>query len=334
MVAVNFFVGKPWGLGAATMLAGFATALLGLFGIFDMAGLPVIAPPGLSAQDRFGFDAGLIVTAAAAAGFLLRPIRQDVAALLPIRADDPVHLMALVLTTILLGTQVTFITFTDVLGASISQPPLQVLDLFEEEIPFLIAALVGVGIFIRRSVPAAAVRLGLVVPAWWHIALALGAAGIFFAFGQQADVLSHALTPQLAHRVDTTTSHIFGQLNNPIGIAAIALLPGICEEILFRGALQPRIGLVATAVLFASIHTEYGFSIDTLSVLVIALGLGLIRKYLNTTASVTCHVSYNLLVGIGITGPALYAAILIEVVLVAATAYGLWSRRRAGPAGP
>lgn len=341
VIAVQFLVAKPWGIGAATILAGFTIAVPAIAGISGVAGvlyaqseLPALVPSGVSAQEAFGFNAGLVVTAVAAAGFLLRPIRKDIGSFVPIKPDDPVHLMALVLTTILLGTQISAIAFTDLLAANNSQPPLGVVDLVENELPFLIAALFGVGIFIRRSLPASTARLGLVPPAWWHVALALAAAGVFFAFGQQADVLSHTLTPQLAHRVDVTTQHVFGQLNNPVGIAAIALLPGLCEEILFRGALQPRIGLIATAILFTSIHTEYGLSIDTLSVLVIALGLGLIRKYLNTTASATCHVSYNLLVGIGITGAALNAAIGLELVLVAATAYAIWTRRRATPVAP
>ena len=87
--------------------------------------------------------------------------------------------------------------------------------------------------------------------------------------------------------MDQTTQHVFAGLDNPLGIAALALFPGICEEILFRGALQPRIGLLATALLFTSIHTQYGISLDALSVLVVALGLGLIRRYTNTTTSVS-----------------------------------------------
>jgi len=140
---------------------------------------------------------------------------------------------------------------------------------------------------------------------------------------------SQALTPDLARRVETVTQHVFGQLNNPVGIAALALVPGICEEILFRGALQPRIGLVATALLFTSIHTEYGFSFDALAVFVIAIGLGLIRKYANTSSSVLCHASYNLLAGIGVGGTYLAVAAVIEVLLVGFAAYGIWSRRRA-----
>jgi len=92
--------------------------------------------------------------------------------------------------------------------------------------------------------------------------------------------------------------------------------------------LQPRIGLMATALLFTSIHTQYAFSLDTAAVLVIALGLGLLRRYTNTTTSCTCHVSYNLLVGIGVAGAVVNAAIAAEVALVAISAYAIWARRR------
>lgn len=333
VIAANWFVGKPWGGNATALLAGFTVLMVGLVGISDLAGLPVLAPSGLSAQSRFGVDAGTIVTAAASAGFILKPIRKDLAAFLPIDPESPVHMMALVLGAILLGTQVTSIAFTDVLAANNAQPPLSVLDLIEDELPFLVVAIAGVGIFIRRNVPASARRLGLVVPAWWQIALALAAAGIFFAFAAQMDVLSHDLTPDIARRVDATTQHVFGQLNNPVGVVALALLPGVCEEILFRGALQPRIGILATALLFASIHTEYGLSLDTVAILVIAIGLGLIRKYANTTASGACHVTYNLLVGFGVSGVMVDAAVAVELVLIAAVAYAVWSnRRRAAPA--
>jgi membrane protease YdiL (CAAX protease family) len=236
---------------------------------------------------------------------------------------------------ILFGTQIITIAFTDVLAADQKQPPLTLTDLIVQEVPFLILAGAGVGIFMRRQPSGAVARLGLVRPAWWHLGLALAAAGIFFAFSQGMDYLSQALTPDLARRVQTVTDHVFGQLNNPVGIAALALVPGICEEILFRGALQPRIGLVATALLFTSIHTEYGFSVAALAIFVIALGLGLVRKYTNTTSSVLTHATYNLLAGFGIGGSYLAVAAVIEVALVGIAAYGIWRSRRAvaNPAG-
>jgi membrane protease YdiL (CAAX protease family) len=242
--------------------------------------------------------------------------------------DSPVHAYALVLAVIMFGTQVATIAFADVLAIDQKLPPISIGDILASETPFLVMALAGVGLYIRRNAAGAAERLGLTRPSWWQIALALAAAGAFFALIQGADRLSHILTPGVASQVDRTTQHVFGGLNDPIGIAAIALLPGVCEELLFRGALQPRLGLVATALLFTSIHTQYGLSFDALSVLVVALGLGLIRKYTNTTTSCVSHVTYNLLAGVGIAGALAGVAIAFELGLIALTGYGLWSSRR------
>lgn len=327
VIAANVFVGKPWAASATTLVAGSAVAAVGFFGVVDMLGVQVLAPD-LSPQTRFALDAGQIVTAAAAAGFLIPPIRRDFAMLAPIDPDNPVHTLALVLATLLLGTQITSIAFTDVLTADLNQAPLSLADLALDEGPFLVLALAGVGLFIRRNAAGAAGRLGLVRPAWWHIVVALAAAGVFLALGQASDVLSHTLSPDLARRVDATTNHVFGQLGSPIGIVAVAIIPGICEEVLFRGALQPRLGLIVTAVLFTSVHTEYGISFDTLAVFILALGLGLIRKYTNTTTSSLCHVSYNLLVGIGLAGAMLNVAIVAEAMLIAVAGYAIWTERR------
>ena len=331
MITANAAVGKSWASVAGAALGGLAAGMTGLAGLLDISGAPIFAS-GLSNQARFAIDAGTIVTAVAAAGFLLRPIRKDLAMILPIDPDNPVHTLALVLATLLLGTQVAALAFTDVLAADRAGPPLTIADLFLNETPFLILALTGVGLAIRRGPVATGARLGVVRPAWWQIALALACAGGFYALSQGSDVVSHALTPGLAQRVDATNQHLFGQLGGPAAIATLAIVPGICEELLFRGALQPRIGLVATAVLFTSIHTQYGLSVDTVTIFVLALGLGLIRKYANTTASCTCHISYNLLEAVGIAGAAVAAALVVELLLVAVTAYAIWADRLRPPA--
>jgi uncharacterized protein len=327
----NVAVGKSWANIATPILAAYApviTVLVGGLDLFASQFGTAVLSSDLSAQARFAVDAGFVVTGVAAAGFVFKPIRRDMAGFLQIDPDSPVHALALSLALVFFGTQVTFIAFTDVLAADQAAPPLSLSDLVLNETPFLILALAGVGLFIRRKAADTESRLGLVVPRWWHIALALAAAGGFFALASGSDALNHVWSPDLARKVDATTQHLFGRLNGPVGIAAVALVPGICEEFLFRGALQPRIGLVATALLFTAIHTQYGLSVDTLAILLIALGLGLIRKYTNTTASCACHVSYNLLAGIGIAGAAVGPAIGVEVGLVAMTAYGIWSSRR------
>jgi membrane protease YdiL (CAAX protease family) len=326
VITANAAVGKRWATHATGILAGLTAGAAFLVGALDLggAGLVQTGPAG----QQVGLDTGIMVTAAAAAVLAARPVREVIARTIPIDPDSPVHAYALVLAVLMLGTQLATVVFADVLAIDQTLPPISVADILASEVPFLVMALAGVGLYVRRNAPGAADRLGLHRPEWWQVALALAAAGAFFALVQGADSLSHLWTPGIASQVDKTTQHVFGGLNDPIGIAAIALLPGICEEILFRGALQPRLGLVATAVLFTSIHTQYGLSFDTLSVLVVALGLGLIRKYANTTTSSVCHVTYNLLAGVGIGGAFLGVGIAVELLLVAVTGYGVWSSRR------
>jgi hypothetical protein len=67
-------------------------------------------------------------------------------------------------------------------------------------------------------------------------------------------------------------------------------------------------------------------------VFVLALGLGLLRKYTNTTTTIVCHATYNLIVGIGVASQFLGFAIAAELALVALTAFALRSYRRRSPA--
>jgi membrane protease YdiL (CAAX protease family) len=330
VIAANAAVGRRWAHLAIGILSGVSAGVTFLIGALDLAGAGRAAG-GSGTQSPVPVDVGIMVTAAIAAALASKPLRERIARLLPIDPDNPVHALALVLAVLLFGTQVTSIVFTSV-GAS-TQTALTLADLISQELPFLILAGAGVGLFMRRNLSQATERLGLTVPAWWQVVLAVAAAGVFFAFGLGMDWLSHVWTPDVAAQVDSTSRRLFGGLATPMGIAALALAPGICEEIMFRGALQPRLGIIATALLFTCIHTQYGLSLDALSVFVIAIGLGLIRKFTNTTTSVITHTTYNLIVGlagIGVAGSQGDVAIVVaaEVVLVAVSAYGIWSVRR------
>jgi len=326
VITANAAVGKPWAGHATGILAGMTAGAAFLIGALDLGGAGLVQA-GSNGQ-KLGLDIGIMATAVIAATLASKPVRERVSRVAPIDPDSPVHAYALVLAVILFGSQLSTIVFVDVLTVDQQLPSMTLADLAASETPFLILALAGVGLYIRRAPAGVAERLGLARPAWWQIVIALAAAGAFFAFIQSADSLSHQLTPQVAKQVDRTTQHVFAGLDNPLGIAALALLPGICEEILFRGALQPRIGLLATALLFTSIHTQYGLSFDALSVFVVAIGLGVIRMYSNTTTSCVCHVSYNLLAGIGVASGLLGVAAGVEALLIGIGAYGLWSNRR------
>ena len=321
-------VDRTWTGLATGILTGLTSGATFLFGAVYFAG--VLGPPATGPSGQ-AVGVGIMVSAVVAAVLSSNPARRRIARVIDIDPENPVHALAVVLAVILFGSELALVSFVDVLAADRSQPPLTVIDLFAQQVPFLIIAVAGVGLYARRNATETAARLGAVRPAWWQLTLALAAAGVFFAFGEGVVSLSQAWTPDVARNVEITTQHIYGGLATPVGIAAIALLPAICEEVLFRGALQPRLGLVVTALLFTSIHTQYSISFDTLAVFVLALGLGLIRKYTNTTTSAICHATYNLVVSIGVGSELLGYAIAVEVVLAALTVFALWSVRRRVP---
>jgi membrane protease YdiL (CAAX protease family) len=321
----NAAAGRRWANQAAEIAGGIAGGLFCLLGVADLAGAQIFVPaPNRSMQQLL--DLTIMATGLAVATVSSRQVRASLARVIPIDPASPVHALALILAVMMFGVDVGVVAFTDVLGANARSSPLSIADLVFTELPFFVFAFAGVGLFVRRDVSESARRLGVVVPRWWQIVVAVAVAGAFVAIVAGTDALDHALIPSVASRVDEASNHLFGALANPYGIAALAFVPAICEDLLFRGALQPRLGLVATAVLFTSIHTEYGLSFDTLGIFVLALGLGAVRRYSNTTTSIACHAVYNLLVGIGVTATPATAA--VEVVLVAAAGYIVWSQRR------
>jgi membrane protease YdiL (CAAX protease family) len=278
----------------------------------------------------------MLLTGLAVAALITETARSTLARFLPIDSRSAVHATALVLTTVLVGSQLANQLAVDVLSQQASTgQALSPLDLVLQELPFLVAAALGVGLFIRRRPAATMDRLGLIRPTAWQVVLGLSAAFVFFAFGNGMDALAHVVSPGTAQKVDAANQHLFGQLGNPVGIATIALSAGICEEALFRGALQPRLGILWTAIVFTTVHTQYGLSLDAVAVLVLAIGLGLLRRVTNTTTSTVCHVVYNTLVGVGVSGvllgPALIAGGILVVTSVAAFFTGRLGSLRTAP---
>jgi membrane protease YdiL (CAAX protease family) len=273
----------------------------------------------------------LALTAASAAALLAAPIRARLAGTIPIDPASAVHATALVLSTALVGVELANQTAVDELSRQAqSGPVLGPIDVVLMELPLLILAVLGVGLLVRRDPGATADRLGLVRPQVWHIPLALAAAGAFFAFGVGMDALGHLLTPGLASQVQAANQRLFGGLSNVGGIVTIAFAAGVCEETLFRGALQPRLGLLWPAIVFTSVHSQYGLSIDALAVFVLALGLGLLRRVANTSTAIICHVTYNLVVGLAAAGVGvawLAPGLAVEALLIALTLVVVFTAR-------
>jgi membrane protease YdiL (CAAX protease family) len=80
-----------------------------------------------------------------------------------------------------------------------------------------------------------------------------------------------------------------------VAALALGLLAGTGEEILFRGAIQPRYGLLLTTLLYTVLHVQYELSLVSLGVFGLAILLGLERRWFGTTACILTHALYDAL---------------------------------------
>jgi hypothetical protein len=168
------------------------------------------------------------------------------------------------------------------------------------QLPFLVVAVLGVGAGVRRSPRQTLARLGYgpISPKQ------LGVVALFavsaFALSLAADHLFSLLQPDLYRDVGRVSRALFDPRGlSPVSAVLFALLiglgAGLGEETLFRGAVQPALGILPTSLLFASMHVQYGPSLLLGYIFLLSIGLGLLRRYINTTASFVAHASYNVL---------------------------------------
>ena len=287
----RFATARILSLIAGGALAGIAL-LVGLVG--TLLHLLAYAAGGESASKFWTAEQALLPFAAAGLLgllFLWPAVQRAVARILPIRSGSPVIYLTVVLGLLLvaqqLSTQVT------------AQPPLTYGELLAQDVPLLILAFVGVGIFIRRSPRETIDRLALLPPAqkrWWLVSI-IGI-GVFMTVAFGIEAVANVVAPSQQKQVTDVTTVLFSHFNNPAAIIFLGVLAGVVEETLFRGALLPRFGIVVTAILFAALHIQYAVSFATLEVFVLGLGLGWLRvKSGSTLPGVLTHAGYDIAVG-------------------------------------
>lgn len=321
VLLANLALRERWAWFANQALA--AAAILAAGG----AGLATLATD----RSRAGPGAILLIAALAATPFLFRRPRELAGRLLPLDPASPVTMLAMVGVVLLVGLQLQYQAGTDALAAIGRSPQVRPVDILVQELPLLLIALFSVGWLTRRSNGAVLARLGVVRPAWWQLTCGLAIAGLFFAVTQGAEHLQEAIDPMQARRLSQATGHYYAGISGAVGVAAIALAPAIAEEGLFRGALQPRLGILVAALAFAAMHSQYGLTVDTLLVFTLGAGLGLVRRHLNTTTAMVTHAGYNAVAAIGLTSSLLTVAGIAEAGLVVATLALLQLTRNSRP---
>ena len=224
--------------------------------------------------------------------YLWPKVQALVARLLPVRPGSPVIYLTVVFGLILVALQI---------GAQVeAQQPLTYTDLLAQDLPLLALAFFGVGLWIRRSPRQAVERLGLEPPPdrrWWLASL-LGIA-VFMAVAFVIEAVANVVAPAQEKQVTDVSNLLFSHFNNPAAVIFLGLLAGVVEETLFRGALLPRFGIVASSVLFAALHTQYAVSFATLEVFVLGMGLGWLRvQSRSTLPCMVTHAGYDIAVGL------------------------------------
>lgn len=171
--------------------------------------------------------------------------------------------------------------------------------IWSQNVLFALLGLVGVGWLSRRSWKEVLNRLGLRL-----LTARQSLAGI--AIGVALTILPAIVTllewqwgPVVDQNVDELTNKMLGPLFESIpGVLTLGLAAALGEEIIFRGALLPRFGVVYTSILFALTHANYGFTLSTLMIFLVALVLAAARNRVSTTLSMVIHATYNITLGL------------------------------------
>ncbi len=154
-------------------------------------------------------------------------------------------------------------------------------------------AFVIVGSPFYRTIKQGVRRLGLVAPNVKEIGAALGLVIVAFIISALSSVLVQFLQPDLYDRINENLGTLTSGVDSWWGALVLGICAGVGEEILFRGAIQPKYGIIVTAIVFAVLHQQYGASFVTAGVFAVGILFGLERKYFSTTACIITHAVYN-----------------------------------------
>ena len=220
----------------------------------------------------------------------IRPLRERLFRRLALDARSAVHATSAALYAATLVVMVgSFVLLYDDPGEAIpiylSDPAVSLLT----DVPL---ALAGVGFLMTRNLSTAMNRLGFMPitrrqVAWSGVVAA--------AFVVVAGVLDHAeawLLPEIYGR-EGRFSLTFANVSPWVGAPLVAMAAGVGEEAVFRGALQPRFGVLLTALLFASVHVQYEIP-GVLLIFLIGVVLGVLRDRTSTTFTALAHMLYDI----------------------------------------
>src|SRR5215213_8500300 len=198
--------------------------------------------------------------------------------------------MGLGLLRFFVGTSLTTIA----VESSEIVPSIGIAELLVQAAAFVAIAYIAVGFPYWRDLRDATERLGIVAPDPRTIGIAIAATFASFVVATIVSLISQQFEPGLSESLDEIVDQMTAQVQNPMGAIVLGASAGLGEEAIFRGALQPRYGIIIPSLLFMMLHgPQYGFNLALLGLFGVSVILGLVRMRVNTTAAMITHALFN-----------------------------------------
>ena len=165
----------------------------------------------------------------------------------------------------------------------------------------LMFSFVGIGFATRRTLKQSILRLNIKFPNLKYVILGVVAIflidylvwGVMDTFSQFIGGEFARKTVEESSNVENTIETIRQFAPSISELALISIVVGVSEELLFRGALQPRFGNFYTSLLFASLHFQYLSVIALIEIFIISYVLGIIKEKTNTSTTAISHIIYD-----------------------------------------
>jgi len=228
-------------------------------------------------------------------------IKRSVFSSTDLNPDKPVHTLAQILA--LMGVGISAMLFIRIGGGSgldslLSEPMNSegqiIASSLQDMLLFVMLSFLSVGLFMRRSLSQAMIRLKLESLSFENLSLGIRYGLLFYGGLIVASFTFNILFPDLMATSQDRSAAFMATLTTTIPVAIVVSLgAAIGEEILFRGALQPVFGRYITTALFAIVHLQYTLSIAWILVFGVGFGLAWLRDKYNTTVAIIAHFIFN-----------------------------------------
>jgi membrane protease YdiL (CAAX protease family) len=320
ILAVLAYASNPKGLGGKALTLTYWIMLVGAAGITSLAmtavgvlqikvgGDPRTVPPPTTDQILRILAAGVALAASVGIGLFCFSswVRRRAATMFELDPQSFVHATALATTVTMtlmctipllaMHAPLTEWLFDPKSGLNLTGSELTVSSVLYGLIWAVPASFVAVGFPIKRTLREAQRRLELV---WTNrrqvvmaiavaLGLALAAGPVHFLIGLLWKALGLPMTDTQA------VEALFKNAISPAGAVIVGISAGLGEELVFRGVLVPRLGIMLPALLFTALHA-FQYNFDALIwILILGIVLGFARKKTNTTTCVLIHGTYDL----------------------------------------